>query len=215
METTVVFEEKISLGPKDLNKVANASIDQIILNKLREKLEGKCSSSGWVIPGTLKLISRSMCQGMPGQFTGAMISWVQLEGTVIFPTDGNVVTGTVTKKNKMGLFVDYKNAMQIIVPRDLHLGDMRFDAIRIGDEVTVEIKKSKYQINDAYILSVGVMKGEGEEPEPEPETNPEVEVEEPEVEEPEVEVEEEEEPEVEEEEPEPEVEEEEGQLNLE
>ena len=159
METRVVFEEKIALDPKDLNKVATKSIDTIVLEKLKNKLEGRCSSSGWVIPNTMKLLSRSMCQSMSGQFTGTMISWVQVEGTVIYPTDGMVVSGIVSKKNKMGLFVDYKNAIQIMVPRDLHLGDMSFDSIRIGDSVDVEIKKSKYQINDEYILSVGIYKG--------------------------------------------------------
>jgi hypothetical protein len=88
-----------------------------------------------------------------------MISWVQVEGKVIYPTDGIVVRGMITKKNKMGLFVDYKNAIQIMVPRDLHLGDEGFDGLRIGDEVDVAIKKSKYQINDEYILSVGVYRG--------------------------------------------------------
>lgn len=159
METTVVFEEKVALEPKDLNKAAESPLDTIILDKLRNKLEGRCSSSGWVIPGSLKMISRSMCQHMAGQFTGGMISWVQVEGKVIYPTDGIVVRGMITKKNKMGLFVDYKNAIQIMVPRDLHLGDEGFDGLRIGDEVDVAIKKSKYQINDEYILSVGVYRG--------------------------------------------------------
>jgi DNA-directed RNA polymerase subunit E'/Rpb7 len=159
METTVVFEEKVSLTPKDLNKVETTSIDRVILDKLRNRLEGKCSTSGWVIPNTLKLISRSMCQSMAGHFTGAMITWVQAEGAVIYPTDGAVVKGVVAKKNKMGIFVDYKNAIQIMVPRDLHLGDEGFDAIKIGDEVNVEIKRSMYQVNDPYIASAGVYRG--------------------------------------------------------
>jgi DNA-directed RNA polymerase subunit E'/Rpb7 len=159
MDTVVVFEEKISLNAKDLNKAATLSVDEIVLEKLRAKLEGKCSSSGWVIPNSLKLLSRSMCQHMSGQFTGDMITWVQAEGSVIYPRDGDVVKGVVTKKNKMGLFVDYQNAMQIMVPRDLHIGNSEFDAVRIGDEIDVEIKKSKYQINDQFILSVGMYKG--------------------------------------------------------
>ena len=162
MESNVIFEDKVALSPKDMMKAVNSSIDEIIMDKMKSKLEGKCSSSGWVVPDTLKLISRSMCQNMPGQFTGAMISWVQAEGKVIYPTDGMVVTGVVSKKNKMGMFVDYKNAMQIMVPRDLHLGNMRFDGIRIGDSVSVTIKKSKYQINDEYILSVGILEAAAE-----------------------------------------------------
>jgi DNA-directed RNA polymerase subunit E'/Rpb7 len=175
MDTLVVFEEKISLNAKDLNKAAKSSVDDIVLEKLRAKLEGKCSSSGWVIPNSLKLLSRSMCQHMSGQFTGDMITWVQAEGAVIYPRDGDVVKGTVTKKNKMGLFVDYQNAMQIMVPRDLHIGNSAFDAVRIGDEIAVEIKKSKYQINDPFILSVGMYKDEAPEAAEEPEAEAEAE----------------------------------------
>jgi hypothetical protein len=43
-----------------------------------------------------------------------------------------------------------------MIPRDLHIGDEDFDAIQVGEVVEVEIKKSRYQVNDTNILSVGV-----------------------------------------------------------
>jgi hypothetical protein len=90
------------------------------------------------------------------RFTGDAIYYVKLEGKVIYPVDGIRVTGEVIRKNKMGLYVNYQNAIRIQVPRDLHLGNETFDNVQVGDMVQVEIKRSKFAVNDQYILSSGV-----------------------------------------------------------
>jgi hypothetical protein len=43
----------------------------------------------------------------------------------------------------------------------LHIGDEVFDSVQVGEMVKVEIKKSRFQVNDPYILSVGVFHGLG------------------------------------------------------
>ncbi len=159
MRSRAVFERKIGITPKDFNKIGkNTTIDDIIIEKVRGELEGKCSQHGWVIPGTVRTLSRSMCQNEAGRFTGAMVSWVQAEGEVYYPTDNMLISGEVLKKNKMGMFVTYENAVQVIIPRDLHIGDEEYDAVEIGQYVEVIIKKSRFQVNDPYIISVGEFK---------------------------------------------------------
>ena len=162
MRMRAIFERKIGLSPKELNKIGlrsdgspSTTIDDLLIEKIRAEMEGKCSQHGWVIPGTLRIISRSMCQNEAGRFTGAMVSWVQVEGEVYYPSDTMLIVGEVLKKNKMGMFVVYKDAIQIMVPRDLHLGNEVYDAVQVGQYVSVEIKKSRFQVDDRYILSVG------------------------------------------------------------
>ena len=61
----------------------------------------------------------------------------------------------------MGIYVNYRDAIRIMIPRDLHVGQddfVEFDSILPGDKIRVEIKKSRYQVNDMSILSVGVFK---------------------------------------------------------
>ena len=165
MRTRAIFERKVGLAPKDFNKVSKTvTIDDILIERIRTELEGKCSQHGWVIPGTVKILSRSMCQNEAGRFTGAMVSWVQAEGEVYYPTDCMHVIGEVLKKNKMGMFVVYENAVQIIIPRDLHLGQESYDDVEIGQYVEVELKKSRFQVNDQYISSVGIFKRVVEKP---------------------------------------------------
>jgi len=156
MESTVVFEEKVAVNPSDFNKMAKLSLNDIVLKKFAETREGRCSTHGWVIPGSLQIVSRSMAQIEGGRFTGDLVSWVQIEGKVIYPVDGARLEGIVLKKNKMGLFVMYQDAIQIMVPRDLHIGNEEYDKVEIGDRVEVELKKSRFQVNDLHILSVGL-----------------------------------------------------------
>lgn len=69
------------------------------------------------------------------------------------------ITGEVLKKNKMGLYVIYKDAIRILVPRDhpSHHGNEAFESIEPGETITVEIRKSRFQVYDPFILSVGIL----------------------------------------------------------
>ena len=158
METVALFEEKIPITPRDLSR-GSVQIENLISEKLALKLEGRCSLHGFVLPGTLKLLSRSVGYIEKGRNTGDIVYHIQAEGNVIYPPDGTVLQGEVLRKNKMGMFVNYKDAVRIILPRDLHIGNEEFDNLQLGEIVKVEIKKSRFQVNDEYILSVGMYLG--------------------------------------------------------
>lgn len=158
METIALFEEKIPITPRDLSR-GSVKIEGLLSDKLSQKLEGRCSLHGYVIPGTMKLLSRSVGYIEKGRNTGDIVYHIQAEGNVIYPPDGTVLQGEILRKNKMGMFVNYKDAIHVILPRDLHIGNEEFDSLQIGEVVKVEIKKSRFQVNDEYILSVGVYLG--------------------------------------------------------
>lgn len=156
MEQTVVFEEKVYITPKDIWKLKDEPLDDLLLTHLKRKLERRCSSHGYVIPNTLSLLSRSMGQFEHGQFTGNAVYHVQAEGRVYNPANGTRVIGKISKKNKMGLYVIYEDAIRILVPRDLHLGNEEFENLDVDDTIELELRKSRFQIQDPFILSVGV-----------------------------------------------------------
>jgi len=158
MDHVAVFEEQVPLTPKDLRSEIKR-IDDLLEQKLQTKLEGRCSRHGFVLPGSVKILSRSMGMVEKGRFTGNLLFHVQAEGDVLNPPDGLIVEGEVIRKNKMGIYVNYQDAIRIIVPRDLNIGNMEFEDIVVGDMIRVEIKKSRFQVNDEYILSVGLFKG--------------------------------------------------------
>jgi hypothetical protein len=156
MESTAFFEKKLSLTPTDLNELKKVPVEDILLRKAKAAMESKCSEHGFVLPGSIKILSRSMGYFEAARFTGDTVYYVKAEGKVIYPVDGVRVIGEVVRKNKMGLIVDYNKAIRIQVPRDMHLGSEEFEAIEIGDVIEVEIKCSTFAINDPYILSTGI-----------------------------------------------------------
>jgi hypothetical protein len=50
-------------------------------------------------------------------------------------------------------------AMRILIPRDLHLGNTEFDALQVGQGVRIRLLRSRFQSKDAFIQSVGVYEG--------------------------------------------------------
>ncbi len=179
IETLALFEEKISLTPRDLAN-HKINIQGVLSAKLAEKIEGKCSLHGWVLPNSSKILSRSMGYIEKGRFTGDVVFHVQAQARVLNPPSGSHVVGEVIGNNMMGMYVSYRvrmrqedrktkqvvvsdvDAIKIILPRDLHIGDESFSKIEIGDSVHVEIKKSRFQVNDKFILSVGVFGGKAD-----------------------------------------------------
>jgi len=155
MEHSVLFEEQVSLNSNDLSRHIS-SVEEILLKKVKAKLENKCSRYGFVLPGTITMLSRSLGKASSGRFVADYLYQIQVQGKVINPPDGTVLNALVIRKNKMGIYLNYKDALRIIIPRDLHIGDSKFEAVQIGDTVSVEIKKSRFQINDETILSVGI-----------------------------------------------------------
>ena len=158
MEHTALFEERASLTSRDLRGEIT-DIDGLLLQKLSTRMENKCSRHGFVLPGTMKILSRSMGYVEKGRFTGDIIFHVQAEAKVLNPPAGFTLEGVVIRKNKIGMYVSYNDAIRIILPRDLHIGDETFEAVPVGATVSVEIQKSRFQVNDAYILSVGLFRG--------------------------------------------------------
>ena len=158
MEQIAIFEEKVAISPGDLRPEIT-SFDDILLSKVKKLLEGKCSKHGYVIPDSLELLSRSMGSAEKGRFTSDFLYYLKVLGKVYNPPDGLQVEGEVIRKNKMGLYVIIKDAIRIMVPRDLHIGNEEFDSIEIGDKIIIEIKESRFQVNDTHILSIGEFVG--------------------------------------------------------
>jgi len=179
MESIALFEEKVAIQPSDLSgrdakgktSSEEINIEELLVEKLAARLQGKCSLHGYVVPGSLQYVSKSMGYIENGRFTGDIVYHLQVEGKVLYPPDGTVLQARVEKMNQMGMFAVYevkdaKNpesdtypAIKVILPRDLHTGDDpladEFNSVEPGDYVELEIKKSRFQVNDEFILCVG------------------------------------------------------------
>lgn len=160
MYKTVLLEERVSLNPSDTavkeNIGTDGYIDSVLLNRLKTKIEGRCISSGFVKPESLEILHRSMGTAENGRFTGNWIYYVKTKCKVFHPDTTTPVPCKVIKVNKMGAYVVFDEAMRVLLPRDLHIGNETFDALAIGDSVIVNILRSRFQTNDPFISSVGL-----------------------------------------------------------
>ena len=84
VESLAVFEEKVTLTPRDFAN-PKINIEKAVLSKLSEKIEAKCSLHGWVVPNTVKVLSRSMGAKENGRFTGDIVFHVQAQASVLNP----------------------------------------------------------------------------------------------------------------------------------
>jgi DNA-directed RNA polymerase subunit E'/Rpb7 len=146
----------MAVSPSELNQLKTAEeFQELLLTKLRERMEGKCNSNGYVRPGSIEILDRTIGECENGRFTGNLLYDCKIKCDVLYPTADSVVDAYVIKVTKMGAWAVYQEAMRILIPRDLHLGSTEFDGIKEGETVKVSIQRSRFQTNDPYIMAVG------------------------------------------------------------
>ncbi len=160
----VYLDRRIPVAPTELQGAA-ANIDEFLVKKIRKDLEGVCCTHGYVRPGSTQILARSMGQAEHGRFTGDFLYHCKVKVACLLPHANQLVDARVLKVNKLGayaLIVDQgrvREAMRILVPRDLHLGNQEFDNLQVGQGIRVKILRSRFQNNDAFIQAVGTYEG--------------------------------------------------------
>jgi len=160
MYNSVYLDERVALTPMEIGSISAAeSIAEMLTKKLKEKHESKCNANGYVKPGSVSILARSMGVAENGRFTGNLLFDCKIKCDVFYPIGGAEIEASVIKVNKMGAYVHYDEAIRILLPRDLHVGNVEFDTIEEGKNVRVRLERSRFQANDPYIMGVGVLLG--------------------------------------------------------
>jgi DNA-directed RNA polymerase subunit E'/Rpb7 len=162
------FEENVEIKPKEL-KVSGitSSVDflnDVIQDKIAGKLEGKCNKHGFIKPESVKLIDRGSGTIRDGHFTGNYVFRVTYSCQVCNPLENLKIDCHVYKKTKMGILAHIgQNRMDspllIIIPRQHHIDHPDFDDLEEEDQITVVIKKVRFNLNDTHIRVIGMLIG--------------------------------------------------------
>jgi hypothetical protein len=78
----------------------------------------------------------------------------------LYPTAGSELPVMIIKVRKMGAYGHYDDAIRVLLPRDMHVGNKEFDEIKEGDVVRVRLERSRFQANDPFIMAVGTLLSE-------------------------------------------------------
>jgi len=165
------MDERIELSAKDFGGLTSADgLKDALVTKLKRN-EGKCNANGYVKPGTVQLIARSMGTAENGKFTGNWIFDCKFSCDVLRPIAFDakdpssvkeaVLTVKIIDVNDMGAYGSFEEAIRVLLPRDLHAGNPAFNALKKGGTTRVRMDKHRFQTNDDYIMAVGTLYEEG------------------------------------------------------
>lgn len=158
--TPVIFEEKVAIKASELL----LDIDELILNKVKQKIEGICNSNGFVHPGSTVILERSMGEAEHGKFTAEFIYFCKVQCKCFIPFANQIATAKIIAMNKSGAYAVIVSpdgsdleAARIFCPRDHHLSSEIFDKLEVGTILNIRFVKSRFQVNDPFISIIGVL----------------------------------------------------------
>ena len=150
-----IFSTNIQLRPNEYNQ----SINETLLEKLKKKVEGKCDKNGFIKPDSADILRRSIGTIQQSQFNGYCSFKVWYKVSCCNPVEGMVVKCSVLNKNKMGIFCELYNhspsPLTIILAKQHHLRDDRYEEVKVGSSIDVEIVGIKFEYNDTQISCIG------------------------------------------------------------
>lgn len=157
----IKFKTTIQLNPSELD----ADFEEHLMSKLQEQYEGVCSRYGFIKPGSIQIVERSVGQLMKPHFNGHIRFEMSVIAEVCNPTEGMIITATVKNKNQLGILAesvfqkDDKKypVLDIIIPKKTAgiSSEIGLEALQVGDNIYVEILGKRYQLNDKKISIIG------------------------------------------------------------
>lgn len=128
----------------------DSNLDNIILNKITNLIEGKCIEEGFVKPNSTKILSYSS-----GLVDGSKIIFkVIIECLICYPVEGNILSCIVKNITKAGIKAelnDEYNPLLIFIARDHNYLNSSFGQLSIDDIINVRIIGFRYELNDNFI----------------------------------------------------------------
>jgi DNA-directed RNA polymerase subunit E'/Rpb7 len=147
----IIGETNLILPLKSVGK----NLKEKISKNLSVKLEGKCNGDGFVKSGSVKVTTYSN-----GLLTSGDVKYkIVYEAYVCNPVEGHkleCIVNNVTKAGIRASVIDGEDTPLIIfIARDHHYNDSNFLSVKEGDNITVRVVGSRFELNDTYIAIIG------------------------------------------------------------
>lgn len=150
----VILDEYIYLKAADLNY----TIDAIILLKLKKKIEGTCIKIGYVIPDSIKIITRSLGIINNANFDGITTYKLKYTADVCNPVIGSIINCCVgnVDKSQIICYIDNSDVspVEIYLYKQHHITNTDFLQLKVGDFINVKVCGSSWAYKDSRIISI-------------------------------------------------------------
>ncbi len=135
--------------PLKLEYIGN-SIKENLERKIAASLEGKCTTEGYIKPGSVSVLTFSS-----GEIKGNDIMFeTSFECLVCNPVEGMLINCVAKNITKAGIRAELDmdpNPLIIFVARDHHFSDKQFSQINEEDHIKVRVIGQRYELNDKNI----------------------------------------------------------------
>ena len=160
--TEQVLQNKLILSSNDINN----DINNMIKLKLKEQVEGKCNSNGYVVNDSVKVIKRNLGEVKTNNGKSEIKYLITYKAKIISLTPGDEVEVYVNNINKMGVLSYIKLNMKdtetfedspviIMIPKEYFTDSSRnFNDITVGQTLNVVILGSRDKYLSDKIQSV-------------------------------------------------------------
>jgi DNA-directed RNA polymerase subunit E'/Rpb7 len=144
------LSKKVHIHSKFLQKNIQASI----LAQLKMNFEGRCSPEGFIQPKSITILDYSL--GRTNYIKGGVDYDVLFQCDVCMPHTGQQFKAVVTVRSKIGIHA-HTSPIQVLIPRDLHIGNEEFDTIKVGEEVTFQVVGTQFKQQDREIVVLATL----------------------------------------------------------
>lgn len=148
---SIFLTRRLRFHPNELG----SSWDEIGIQRLRNELEGRCTREGYIRPGSLQFVQRSIGSLNEDQFTGDVHVTFVCSAFVCMPGPGMRIRAKVIQAHKLGILAVF-GPLEILLPRDLHVAREIFETVKIGDWMECYILKKRFRLNDQKIFVFGL-----------------------------------------------------------
>ena len=150
----LLLDEYIYIKPIELNN----KIDNIILLKLKRKVEGICIKYGYIMPNSIEIKTRSLGMINNASFDGKTTYKIKYTANVCNPMINQIIQCNIGNidKSQVICYIDKPETspIEIYLFKHTHVGNVEFASLKEGDIINVKIGGSKWEYKDTQINSI-------------------------------------------------------------
>lgn len=138
---TRTLSDVIIIAPSALNQ--GKTIDDLVIEKLKSRVEGKCISDGYIRPESVEIVSRSLGCLENHDFDANMAFAVLYNCQVCNPKQGQVLDCVISIADDTNIvcYIDDEETspVEIYLFKENHVGDAVFSSLKPGDKIRTSI----------------------------------------------------------------------------
>jgi DNA-directed RNA polymerase subunit E'/Rpb7 len=160
-----IYEERmlstsIHLAPRYLN---NVNLNDIIQQTLKQKVEGRCISDGYIRPDSVSILSRNLGCMENHDFSGSITYTLKYKADICSPKEGQVIeciVDTHDETNSVCYVGDTGTSpVEIYLFREHYLGNTEYAALKKGKKIMVKVLEPHIEFGAEKVLISAVYLG--------------------------------------------------------